>query len=766
MKILRLITVLVFAGVIIMACSNELGGGEFAIQMSGEAEWVPSTSNIALTWSAVSGAVSYQIYHAGSRFGVYSFVETVSGNTFTHSLDHPQVPMNPNRFQNYYRVYAVNADGERVSSVILSLELSIFGPNMLFFDAAFDTVDGRINAIRDEINRIHDMETFGNVTHADGRSGQFSARRFAFLFKPGEYIFDNVLLGIQIGFNTHIGGLGRLPTDTTLRGTIRTPAHLNTPDNPNNATCTFWRSAGNFQLSQHPTANNVFRWGVSQSSPIRRMQVNIPTFYHMYGGWASGGFTADTKFTAAVDGGSQQQWYTRNSDFSEAMTGVSWNRFIQGSTGALPPANFTQIGNGTTIVDTTPIIREKPFLFLDNDGEYKVFVPALRHNAVGISWGTGMANDGMGEGEILDLLEYFYIAREGRSTAASINAQIAAGKHIFFTPGIYNLDAPIRVSRPGTIVFGHGFPALFPMNPYGALFIYDVPNVTVAGLMIDATNSNPIYLLAAGPMIGDPGQANTSGIDHSAAPTLLADIFFRVGGFFSHAVHADISALINKNNVIGDHFWVWRADHSFGPGIDWDLNTSRNGLVVRGNDVTFYGLFVEHFHEYNTLWIGERGRTFFYQNELPYDPHFQHLYMSHGGTVLGWAQYKVANTVHYHTAMGLGMYAVFMHRPNGVREPIFAQNAMEVPHNPGIQIHNAIITNLSMSGWGGIHNLINNAGPSATAGADGSSRILHFDGATGRVTLAPGAAGAPIQYGTPPADEEHLVWLRGRNLLP
>ncbi len=47
----------------------------------------------------------------------------------------------------------------------------------------------------------------------------------------------------------------------------------------------------------------------------------------------------------------------------------------------------------------------------------------------------------------------------------------------------------------------------------------------------------------------------------------------------------------------------------------------RNGLVVNGDDVTMYGLFVEHcLTKYQTIWNGNGGRTYFYQNEMPYDP--------------------------------------------------------------------------------------------------------------------------------------------------
>ena len=77
--------------------------------------------------------------------------------------------------------------------------------------------------------------------------------------------------------------------------------------------------------------------------------------------------------------------------------------------------------------------------------------------------------------------------------------------------------------------------------------------------------------------------------------------------------------------------------------------------MVNGNNVTLYGLFVEHHQQFQVLWNGERGRTYFYQSEIPYDPPDQASYTSAPG-VKGWASYKVADSVTHHEAWGLGVY--------------------------------------------------------------------------------------------------------------
>jgi hypothetical protein len=74
--------------------------------------------------------------------------------------------------------------------------------------------------------------------------------------------------------------------------------------------------------------------------------------------------------------------------------------------------------------------------------------------------------------------------------------------------------------------------------------------------------------------------------------------------------------------------------------------------VVR--DVTVYGLFVEHYQEFQVVWNGNGGRVYFYQSEIPYDPPDQASYTSAPGTN-GWASYKVNDGVTRHEAWGLGI---------------------------------------------------------------------------------------------------------------
>ncbi|HZN70272.1 MAG TPA: sialidase, partial [Micromonosporaceae bacterium] len=148
-----------------------------------------------------------------------------------------------------------------------------------------------------------------------------------------------------------------------------------------------------------------------------------------------------------------------------------------------------------------------------------------------------------------------------------------------------------------------------------------------------------------------------SSANNSANPISLHDVYFRIGG--PGVGKATTSLVVNSHHVIGDHMWLWRADH--GSGVGWTVNTADTGLVVNGNNVTMYGLFVEHYQKYQTIWNGNGGRTFFYQNEMPYDPPSQAAWMN--GTTRGYAAYKVADSVTTHeawgTALNFGRFSFF-----------------------------------------------------------------------------------------------------------
>ena len=537
------------------------------------------------------------------------------------------------------------------------------GPNVLVIDPTMPraAVQSRLQAIFAAQERAH-----------------FTDARHAILFKPGRYSLD-----VNVGFFTQAAGLGRLPGEVTIDGHVHAEA-----DWANGmALVNFWRGVENLAV-RPPDGRD--RWAVSQAAPYRRIDLAGDLLLDD-GGWSSGGFMADCRISGVVRSGSQQQWFTRSSALG-GWAGANWNMMFMGVTGA-PPTSFPT--PPYTTLPTVPVIREKPFLTVSAEGAWGVMRPALRRDSTGPSWASAPA------GELIPL-DRFLIATPAMS-ARRINAGLAAGRRLLLTPGIYRLSEPLRVTRAGTVVLGLGLATLLPQRGAAALTVADVPGVTIAGLLIDAGPVMSSVLVEVGPA--------GAKVDHARDPTLLADLFFRVGG--AAIGKADTCLRINSRHVIGDHLWIWRADHGDREGgrvhVGWDESIGEKGLVVDGDDVTIYGLFVEHFRRHNTLWNGERGRTFFYQNELPYDPPSQAAWRP--DSPRGWAAYKVADHVREHRAIGMGVYANFTTDPS-----IVLDSAIEVPNTPGVVIENVTTVSLG-KGQGTITHLVNDRGQAARPGA-------------------------------------------------
>lgn len=533
-----------------------------------------------------------------------------------------------------------------------------FGSNVVIFDPSMG-----VSAIQTQINAIYSAQ---GTTH-------FSNNRKALLFKAGAYNGLNV----DIGYFMQALGLGQSPDDVAVTGEVRS---IGTGGSgTNNVTLSFWRAAENMSVT--PTSGTN-RWAVSQGTQFRRMHVKGALALSL-GGWASGGFLADGKIDGIIGSGSQQQWFTRNTNMG-SWSGGNWNMTFVGCantpTGAWPGAPFT-------VVAATPLVREKPYLFINAVGAYCVKIPAPKINSSGIDWATGP-----GDGPSMNM-DQFYITAP-TDTAATINAALGSGKNLLITPGVYHLEGPLLVARAGTVILGLGMTTLIPDNGTPAMVVADVDGVKIAGLMLDAgPQSSPTLL-----QLGSPGDAK----DHSLDPTVIHDLVCRIGG--GSAGTAASCVIVNSNDVIGDQFWLWRADH--GAGAGWTSNMSKNGIVVNGNNVTMYGLFAEHFQEYQVLWNGNGGKTYFYQSEMPYDPPSQAGWMN--GTVNGYASYKVSNDVTTHEAWGLGIYTAF-------RNNVLSENAVETPAAAGVVLHHVVTQWLN--GSGGITHIINGTGGAALSGS-------------------------------------------------
>jgi len=554
------------------------------------------------------------------------------------------------------------------------------GPNVLVFDDSMPQAD--IQAAVDAVA----------AAQVDDEMG--SARK-ALLFKPGTYGSAEHPLQFRVGYYTEVAGLGRDPGDVVIHGKIEVYNRCLADGGTSNciALNNFWRSMSNLHLDVNAAGQDGCRssanfWAVSQASPMRRVEVtggNLSLMDYCTAGpqYASGGFVADSRLPFVING-SQQQWLTRDSSVGGWSNAV-WNQVFAGVEGAPDDADFP-VPPYTTL-ETTPASREKPYLYVDDDGAWKVLVPDARTDSRGTTWSGGST-----PGRSVPLSD-FYVA-EPTDTVKTLNKQLSMGRNLLLTPGVYSVDKPIKVKRPDSVVLGLGLATLTAQNGSVAVRVHDTEGVSLAGFMVDAGPTNSPVLMQVGPPDAVGGSAGN--------PTTLSDVFFRIGG--PHVGKATTTLEVNSDHVLLDHIWAWRADHGNDGAFGWTTSTGRNGVVVNGDDVTATGLFVEHYQQYNVIWNGERGRTVMFQNELPYDPPDQASYQ-HDGT-LGWAAYKVADDVAEHELWGGGSYVFF-----NVDPTIHAARGFEVPVTDGVRLHHVMTVNLAA---GTIDHVVNDTGAPAT----------------------------------------------------
>jgi hypothetical protein len=544
---------------------------------------------------------------------------------------------------------------------------------------------------------------------------QFGTQRYALLFEPGTYGSAADPLIFQVGYYTEVAGLGAEPGDVTINGTVDVYNQcFPTTDGSSNciALDNFWRSLSNLTINVAggtgcQTATEF--WAVSQAAPMRRVDVNggmsLMDYCSAGPQFASGGFIADSSFSGgSIVNGSQQQFIVRNSNIDGWSNGV-WNQVFVGDPGA-PPQSFSAtsgLANGTnpyTTVATSPVTQEEPFLSESADGTFSVFVPALRHDSSGPSWSGGTT-----AGTSVSLSKFFIASPS--TPVLAIDAALALGRDLILTPGVYNLNAPIVVTRPGTIVLGLGFPTLVPQNGTAAMQVLAPTGVKLSGMIFDAGPQNSRVLL----QVGAPGAGI---LGNPAQPSLVQDVFFRIGG--ATAGSATNSLVVNSSDVILDNIWAWRADH--GAGVGWTANTASTGVIVNGSNVTAYGLAVEHYQKNEVVWAGQHGTDFFFQNEMPYDPPSQADWMS-GPSTDGYPSFVVAPGVTSFSGYGMGSYSFF-----DLGVPIESATAFQVPSAPGVQLHD-IFTRF-LNGSGSIDSVVNGTGAAVTAANPGPSDVVSF----------------------------------------
>jgi hypothetical protein len=553
-----------------------------------------------------------------------------------------------------------------------------FGPNVYIFDPSMPT-----SQIQATVDAIANQQV----------DNEMGAQRYALLFKPGTYGTPANPLDFQVGYYTEVAGLGASPTDVTINGHVDVYNRCFTAGNCI-ALVNFWRSLSNLTINVKGLSgcrSSGDFWAVSQAAPLRRVNItggNLTLMDYCTAGpqYASGGFIADAQ-TGFIINGSQQQFLVRNSSIGGWSNGV-WNQVFSGVVGA--PAQSFPNPPYTTLA-ASPVTEEKPYPYIDQSGNYNLFVPALQTNSAGASWPNT-------PGASIPLSKFF-VARP-TDPFGLLNAALRQGLNLIFTPGVYHLNHSLTVTHADTIIYGLGLATIVPDDGVVPLQVADVGGVKISGLLFDAGPVNSPALLQVG-----PSGATAS---HAADPTLIQDVFFRIGG--ATAGKATTSLVVNNNDTILDDIWAWRADHGNPGSYGWTVNTADTGVLVNGNNVTAYGLAVEHYQKYEVIWNGNNGTNIFFQNEMPYDPPNQAAWMN--GTMNGYAAFKVADNVTSFQGYGLGSYCFF-----NVDPTVNAYHAFEAPNTPGVQFHDLLT--ISLGGVGTITHVINDTG----ATAQGSSTV-------------------------------------------
>ena len=541
------------------------------------------------------------------------------------------------------------------------------GSNVYVFNTSMSTT-----TIQNDINSVYNSQ----------QSNQFGTQRYELMFEPGTY---NV--SVPVGFYTEVVGLGQNPSQTVITGG---GIYANAAWNGGNATENFWRGVEN--ITSDPSSGST-EWAVSQADPMRRVQIdgNLVLDDNSSGNtssnWSSGGFISDSVVTGQVNSGSQQQFISRNDQYG-SWTGSNWNMVFVGDTG-VPGQSFPSPPD--TTVGQTPTVDEKPYPYIDSSGNWNVFVPSNRTNSQGTTWSGGNT-----AGTSLPIGD-FYIATPS-DTAATINSALSSGKDLLFTPGVYQINGTINVTNPDTVVLGLGLATLVSNSGDTILQTADVNGIRIGGLIFDAGSTNSSVLVQIGP--------SGSSASHASDPTVLSDVFARIGG--ATVGKATQTLVINSNNVVGDDFWLWRADHGNGGTVGWTTNTATNGLVVNGANVTIYGLAVEHYQGVQVQWNGNGGADYFYQSEMPYDPPNQSSWMD--GSADGYPSINVASSVSSFQAYGLGVYCYF-----STNSGVVSANAFTSPSSSGVQWHDMVT--VSLGGVGTISHIINGTGGTVNSGS-------------------------------------------------
>ena len=488
--------------------------------------------------------------------------------------------------------------------------------NAIIFDPAgsWSVTDSNFKTTRGTNLKAKLDDIYNTMQHkTDSTSGEFSQNRFALMFKPGQYN-----LSFQMGYYTHVQGLAVNKEGVIFNGTINVP-----PAPPAGYLDNFDRALYNLTIDPPGEATQVF--GTSQASPIRRVKCTgnfaLAERFQDQEQFSSGGFMSDCFISGTMDMYSQQQFYVQDSS-AKTFKGGAWNFLLMGvsvveyfSDVSFPAPNVCKKGLRLLTTMDSPGVSQMPMI-VQEDGGFKV--------------------------QNRDVLSDRFVFVHPAVSVDNINQSIINGYDIVFCPGIYSYPSSIIISRNNTTLIGTGYATIYVTGSEPGILIKDgIHGTRIAHLLMEAGTNNPPALIQVGETPKSSGEA--------ANPTILYDIFGRCGPV--HAARCEAMIVLNQNNSIVQHAWLWRADHSSleREGLGLVNARSNYGIVVNGNDCSTYGLFSEHHLKECVLWNGDNGNMFFLQCELAYE----------AAQETGWNYPGLRVTGSHFYGTNLGVYSFF-----------------------------------------------------------------------------------------------------------
>jgi hypothetical protein len=329
-----------------------------------------------------------------------------------------------------------------------------FGSNVYVFNTSMST-----STIQNEINNVYNTQ----------QSNQFGTQRYELMFEPGTY---NVT--VPVGFYTEVVGLGQNPTQTTITGGgVYTDADWNPA---NNATENFWRDVENITID--PSSGST-EWAASQADPLRRVDIignAVLADRTAAGPPAASSATRSSPARSTRRASSSTSPATTSSAAGPVRAGTWCSSATPACRGRASRARRTRRWpDPDRRREALPVHR-----LLGQLGRVRTLEPdqlAGHPGANGNTPGTSLP------------ISDFYIATPS-STVSQINAALASGQDLLFTPGVYQINGTIDVTNPDTVVLGLGLATLVSNGGNTILSTADVNGIRIGGLLFDAGTTN------------------------------------------------------------------------------------------------------------------------------------------------------------------------------------------------------------------------------------------------------------------------------------